>query len=241
VDYVVTPETVLGFALAGAATSWRLSDGLGSGHSDVFQAGLYGNTYLDGAYTSAALAFAHHWVSTDRHAFGDNHLTADFNAYGFAGRVEAGYPLTLQAITVTPFAALQAQDFHSPRYSETDLSSGGFGLAFNSADPTDTRGEIGAHLSATTTLSSESALTLRANLAWAHDWVSDPALAASFQALPDARFIVNGATPATDSALVSAEGEIQLQGGWAVMGKFEGEFAGHSHTYAGSARIGYNW
>jgi uncharacterized protein with beta-barrel porin domain len=82
---------------------------------------------------------------------------------------------------------------------------------------------------------------LRASLTWAHDWVSELALAASFQALSDARFTVNGATRATDSALVSAEGEIQLRGGWAVMGKFEREFAGHSQTYAGSARVGYNW
>jgi autotransporter-associated beta strand protein len=241
VDYVVTPETVLGFALAGAATSWRLSQGFGSGHSDVFQAGLYGNTYLDGAYASAALAFANHWVSTDRRAFGDDHLIAYFSAYGFAGRVEAGYPFALQAMAVTPFAALQAQDFHSPRYSETDLNAGGFGLAFNSADVSDTRSEIGAHLSTATELSGNAALSLRVSLAWAHDWVSDPALAATLQALPDSRFVVNGARPATDSALISAEGEIQLQGGWAVMGKFEGEFAGHSRTYAGSARIGYNW
>jgi autotransporter-associated beta strand protein len=43
-DYRLTPDTVLGFALAGGGTNWSLSQGLGSGKSDAFQAGLYGTT-----------------------------------------------------------------------------------------------------------------------------------------------------------------------------------------------------
>ena len=38
--------------------------------------------------------------------------------------------------------------------------------------------------------------TLRARLAWAHDWVCDPALDAGFQTLPGSSFVVNGAVPA---------------------------------------------
>ena len=47
-------------------------------------------------------------------------------------------------------------------------------------------------------------LALRARLAWAHDSVSDPALAPVFQALPGTSFVVNGAAPATNSALAYA-------------------------------------
>jgi autotransporter-associated beta strand protein len=43
-DYRLTPETVVGFALAGGGTDWSLSQGLGGGKSDAFQAGLYGAT-----------------------------------------------------------------------------------------------------------------------------------------------------------------------------------------------------
>ena len=43
VDYKLTPDTLLGFALAGGGTGWGLSQGLGGGNSDVFQAGLYGS------------------------------------------------------------------------------------------------------------------------------------------------------------------------------------------------------
>jgi hypothetical protein len=52
-------------------------------------------------------------MSTDRTALGD-HLTADFDAYSFGGRIEAGYHYALPVLTVTPYAALQAQSFHTP-------------------------------------------------------------------------------------------------------------------------------
>ena len=34
----------------------------------------------------------------------------------------------------TPYAALQAQSFHTPTYSETDLTGDGFGLTYNAHD-----------------------------------------------------------------------------------------------------------
>jgi hypothetical protein len=52
---------------------------------------------------------------------------------------------------------------------------------------------------------------LRARVAWAHDWVSDPALDAVFQALPGSSFIVNGAPVPHDSALTSVGAELHLR------------------------------
>ena len=61
---------------------------------------------------------------------------------------KAGYryavPVTGYIIGVTPYAALQVQAFHTPGYSETDLSGGGFGLTYNAMNATDTRSELGA-------------------------------------------------------------------------------------------------
>jgi len=78
-------------------------------------------------------------------------------------------------------------------------------------------------------------VALRGRLAWAHDWVSDPSLAAIFQTLPGARFIVNGATPAKNAALASAGAELRLLNGVSLLAKFDGEFANHSQTYTGTA------
>ena len=83
--------------------------------------------------------------------------------------------------------------------------------------------------------------TTAARVAWAHDWISDPTLAPVFQTLPGASFIVNGATPAKDSALVSAGTELRLANGVSLLAKFDGEFASRSSTYAGTGTVRYTW
>jgi outer membrane autotransporter protein len=231
----------VGFALAGGGTNWGLAQGLGSGKSDAFQAGVYGTTRFGPAYVAASLAHTNHWMSTDRFAVAGDHLTASFNAQSFGARVESGYRFATPVGGVTPYAALTAQSFRTPSYNETDLNGGGFGLAYNARSATDTRSELGARFDKKVMLDPTTVLALRARLAWAHDWITDPSLAAVFQALPGASFIVNGATPAKDSALVSAGAELRLINGVSLLGKFDGEFASRSSTYAGTGTVRYTW
>jgi outer membrane autotransporter protein len=240
-DYWFSPSTVVGFALAGGGTGWSLAQNLGSGRSDAFQAGIYGTTHSGPAYLAAALAFTEHWMSTDRFAFAGDHLTADFNAQSFGGRIEAGYRIPVALWGLTPYAAVQAQNFHTPTYSETDVSGGGFGLTYNSRDATDTRSELGARIDRQMLVNYGAVLAFRAKVAWAHDWVTDPSLLPTFEALPGASFVVNGATPAKNSALTSAGAELRLINGVSVIGKFDGEFASHSRTYAGTGTVRYTW
>jgi len=108
------------------------------------------------------------------------------------------------------------------------------GFAFAGRTPTDTRSELGARFERAVALGSSSLLALRAKVAWAHDWVSDPVFTAAFQMLPTASFLVSGATPPTDLALVSAGGELRFANSWALLAKFDGEFASHSSTYGGT-------
>ena len=143
-DYRVAPGTVLGFALAGGGTKWDLAQGLGGGRSDAFQAGVYAATRSGPAYLAAALAFSNHWMTTDRFAALGDHLTANFNAQSVGGRVEGGWRFGGPVFGVTPYAAVQAQSFRIPTYSEADLTNGGFGLTYNSRTATDTRSELGA-------------------------------------------------------------------------------------------------
>jgi len=141
---------------------------------------------------------------------------------------------------VTPYAALQAQLFHTPSYSETDLTGGGFGLSYNARNATDTRSELGLRFDNLQVVSSMP-LFLHARVGWAHDWIVNPALGAAFQALPGASFVVNGATPPKDSALASAGAEFRLTPQWSLIGKFDGEFASSAQTYSGTGTLRYRW
>jgi autotransporter-associated beta strand protein len=239
-DYRLTPDTVVGLAFAGGGTDWSHAQGLGGGKSDAFQAGLYGATKSGPAYLAAAFAFANHWMSTDRFAFGD-HLTADFNAQSYGGRLEGGYRFGMPYGGITPYAAIQAQNFHTPGYTETGLIPNGFALAFGSRDATDTRSELGARFDRVLAVYQNAVLALRGRVAWAHDWVSDAALTPVFQSLPGASFIVNGVAPAQDSALTSAGAELRLANGMILLAKFDGEFGSHSSTYGGTGTFRYRW
>jgi uncharacterized protein with beta-barrel porin domain len=111
----------------------------------------------------------------------------------------------------------------------------------NARTATNTRSELGGRFDRLLLLDPSAALTMRVRLAWAHDWVSDPTFAPVFQALPGASFIVNGATPAKNSALASAGAELRFANGVTLAGKFDGEFASRSSTYAGTGTVRYAW
>ena len=64
-DYRFSPSTVAGFALAGGGTGFGVN-GLGWGHSDLFQAGAFVRHNAGPAYVTAALAYGWQDVTTNR-------------------------------------------------------------------------------------------------------------------------------------------------------------------------------
>lgn len=250
IDYRVTPYTVAGFALAGGATDYGLSGGLGGGRSDMLQAAVYSVTRVGPAYVSAALAYGWHQESTDRFltVAGIDHLAANFSANSFGGRIEGGYRFAipgafdLPGFGFTPYAAFQMQAFHTPSYSEFAVSGAStFALNYNAHTTTITRTELGAWLDRPVLLSDGAVLSLRSRAAWAHDEWSDPGMTASFQSLAGSSFTVVGATPVHDSLLTSAVAEISFRNGISLAGKFDSELAPRSQTYVGTARLRYIW
>ena len=120
------------------------------------------------------------------------------------------------------------------------LFRSGFGLSFAAMNATDTRTELGSRFEAPTLVDGKP-LIFYGRVAWAHDFVSNPALGAAFQALPGSSFTVNGAPIPHDSALTSAGAQLFMSANSSLIGKFDGEFARGSQSYAGSATLRYTW
>jgi uncharacterized protein with beta-barrel porin domain len=249
-DYRVTPYTVAGFALSGGATRYGLSEGLGSGRSDMFQAAIYSTTRVDAAYVSAAIAYGFHQFNTDRFVTlaGADHLAADFAANDIGGRLEGGYRFAIPSVGwpgqsgLTPYAAVQVQAFRTPSYSETALSgSSVFALSYDARTITTTRTELGTWLDWSIPVDYGTRLTLLGRAAWAHDDWSAPNITAGFLALPGSSFVVTGAAPATDLALASAGVEVGFRNGFSLGARFDGEFAENSQKYSGMGWLRYTW
>lgn len=239
-DYHFSADTFAGFAVAGSGSDWSLAQNLGTGRSNSLQVGLYGTSYFGRAYVSGSVGVANNWMTTNRTAPLGDQLSANFNAQSYGGRLEGGYRYGIASLGVTPYAALQTQLFHTPSYSETDLTGGGFGLSYAAQNATDTRSELGARFDSLQVINNMP-LVWRARLAWAHDWVSSPTLTATFETLPGANFVVNGAGMPANSALTSLGAELYMTPHWSVEAKFDGNFANTAETYAGSGTIRYRW
>jgi uncharacterized protein with beta-barrel porin domain len=244
-DYRFSPFTIAGFALAGGGTNFSVANG-GSGRSDLFQAGAFVRHTVGQAYITGALAYGWQDVTTNRtvSVAGIDHLRAEFNANAFSGRVEGGYRFVAPwngGFGITPYAAGQFTTFDLPAYAESVVSGAStFALAYGSRSVTDTRSELGIRTDKSYALQ-DSVLTLRGRFAWAHDFNPDRSIGATFQTLPGASFVVNGAAQAHDSALTTASAEMKWPNGWSAAATFEGEFSEVTRSYAGKGVVRYQW
>jgi uncharacterized protein with beta-barrel porin domain len=244
-DYRISPYTIAGFALAGGGTNFSVANS-GSGHSDLFQAGAFIRHDVGAAYISGALAYGWQEITTDRAvtAGGTSQLRAQFDANAFSGRLEGGYRFVapwVGGVGITPYAAGQFTTFDLPAYAEqATVGSNAFALAYGAKDVTDTRSELGIRTDKSWAMT-DGILTLRGRLAWAHDYDPDRSIGATFQTLPGASFVVNGAAQAADSALVTASVEKKWLNGWSAAATFEGEFSDVTRSYAGKGVVRYQW
>ena len=244
-NYWLSQATVAGFALAGGSTNFSVAAG-GSGRSDLFQAGSFIRHMAGSAYVSAAAAYGWHDVATDRTVTisGIDQLRARLTANTFSGRLEGGDRLVtpwLGGLGLTPYAAAQVTTTRLPGYAETVISGANtFALSYRANNATAPRTELGLRSDKSFAVN-DALLTLRGRAAWAHDFNPGSAASATFQALPGASFVVNGAAAAHDAALTTASAEMKWLNGVSLAATFEGEFSAVTRSYAGKSVASYRW
>ena len=241
-DYRFSPNTVAGFALAGGGTHFSVANG-GSGNSDLFQAGAYLKHTQGAAFIAAALAYGWQDVTTNRTVTvaGIDSLRANFKTNAVSGRLEGGYKVPTQAGDITPYAAAQFTTYRLPSYAEqAAFGAGTFALGYSGKDVTATRSELGLR-SEKAIAYTDSTLVLRGRLAWAHDFNTDRNVQATFLALPGSAFVVNGASPAADTALTTISAEMLWRNGWSASATADAQLSDTTHSYSGKGVIRYSW
>jgi fibronectin-binding autotransporter adhesin len=244
-DYRFSPNTLAGFAVSGGGTGFSVANS-GTGRSDLFQAGAFVRHTNGPAYLSAALAYGWQGVTTDRTVTvaGSDLLRANFNANTISGRAEGGYRFVapwIGGIGITPYAAGQFTTINLPAYAEQAIAGAStFALTYGAKSVTDTRSELGLRTDKSFAMQN-GVFTLRGRAAWAHDFDPDRNIAATFQTLPGASFVVNGAAPARDSALVTGSAEMKWLNGFSLAATFEGEFSNVTRSYAGKGVARFAW
>jgi autotransporter-associated beta strand protein len=241
-DYRFSPNTIAGFALAGGGTHFTVDNG-GSGNSDLFQAGAYVRHTQGAVFLAAALAYGWQDVTTNRTvtAFGIDSLRANFKTNALSGRLEGGYKVATGIGDITPYAAGQFTTYRLPSYAEqTAFGANTFALNYNGKDVTATRTELGLRGETAVPLT-DATLMLRGRLAWAHDFNTDRNIQATFQALPGSAFVVNGATPAADTALTTISAETLWRNGWSASITGDAQLSDSTKSYSGKGVVRYSW
>lgn len=244
IDFRLTRDTVVGFALGGGQTGWSISNALGDGTSDIFQAGIYGSQRLGSAYVSGSLAYALDSLKTNRNVTmpSPGTLTANFIANGVTGRVEGGYRFGPPDLGVTPYLASEFSVLVSPAYGESASSgSQSLALSYQGQTTTDVRAEIGVWASKSFYLADRSTFWFGGRAGYAHDWWNNTFLSATFLSLPTSSFTMTGITPPSNIGLASLMGEIKGINGWSFGVKLDGEFASGAYSLGATGTLRYSW
>jgi len=239
-DYRIAQDTVAGFALGGGATSFN-TFGLGSGSSDLFQAGAFIRQQMGRSYVTASAAYAWQDVTTDRSVAGLDRLQGRFDVNSWSGRIEAGHRFAVATLGLTPYAAGQFTTVSLPGYRETALSGPGtFALAYAGKDTTRLRGELGLRADAQLMLAGKP-LKLEAGAAWIRNGHTGSSAVATFQTLPGASFVVSGTALDRNALRTTASAELKLADGFTLAASLEGEFARNSRSLGGKTALRYQW
>ena len=242
-DQHVGADSIVGIALGAGRSNFSVADGLGSGSDSMLQAALYARTNLGRAYVASAVAYSYNAITTERDInlpttpATIDHFSTAFAGNDVAGQVEVGYRLKW----LIPYAAVRAQEFFTPAYSETATENSGLGLSYAAQTSTAFRTELGLRVAHTFPVAATSTLTLSGRAAWAHDYGGVPYVTAAFQSIPGTTFVIHGAAPARDSVLLSAGAELGFADGFAVAGLFDSAFSSNSSMYSGTGRVSYRW
>jgi len=242
-DLQLTPTTVAGFGIA-AGRAWTSTNGLGSGQGDSVQAlGRVGKRFGEYYVTGAASAA---WTHLDSKRYVNfpgvaSIYSANYNAFGLGGRLEAGRNVAVGAFEVTPFAALQAQLLYTPSYQEGTVSGAStFALNYAHQDTYRLRSELG--LGVQHWLFSAGAPTrLYARAAWAHEYMRDPSAVVAFQTVPAVGFTVTAAGSGANAALLRAGADVMIRPNVAIGARIDSEISMSSTAYAGVGTVRVAW
>jgi outer membrane autotransporter protein len=234
--------SLFGVALSTGSTRFNSANGV-RGDGDVYLVGLYGMARFGAGYVAATASLGRHSFVTKRELpLLEINTIGHVRGVSLGGRIEAGYRFDATGLGLTPYAAMQVQTFDTPRFGESYGVGAHYGaLRYEARSVTDFRMEAGASADSVLALGRDRALAIGARAAWLHHWTSNPDIAASFAAMPEAGFRVRAVPPVADAALLSAGAELRFGSGLSLGARFEGEFAHRLQGYTGAATLRYSW
>jgi outer membrane autotransporter protein len=237
-------DLVLGAGAALGQVWWNVHPGLGSGHSNSQQFGVYGSKRFGSLYVSLAGAFAQFQSNTARTVIfgGPNAYQAHVRAQAQGLRGEVGYRFEEDGTGLTPYASFQAQAVTTSAYDEkTVVGNPAFALHFPHQRETEVSSELGLAIDRLLSSANDNELSFEGRLGWWHDYSSDISRTGSLLAFPGTSFVVRGVSPARDAAQVSVGLDADIGDGLSLKAKAQSLLSGNVQEYGGNLTLSLRW
>ncbi len=258
VDAQITPNALIGVALSGGASYFKVPGRATKGSLDSFHSGLYGAWHEEDYYATGVFSYDVFHNVESRQAvipgvtlpsplFVDGpyrvpgyteNPSGAFSSTSFSGHLEAGYHTSFDGLQVTPFAGLEFGSLNMDGFTEVNGHMPSvIGLSYAGRTVVSLPSLLGVQLDTNFDLGNGEVLSAWVRSTWKHEFDINRTTMSSFISAPGFEFSVHGAQPSRDSALTDLGVRLDLGNSLAVYGNFSGQFGGKSSGYAGSAGV----
>jgi outer membrane autotransporter protein len=243
VDYRATPNVVLGLGTSFASGTQWTNGFMGKAWSNAVSVAAYGSFTQWGLYADLLAGYAYANNQAQRQIMVPNlqprTASGSTGANQFLGQAELGYQVAVYApasATVTPFARLQVMSVNQAAFSEWGANS----LSLNVAQQTTNslRSTLGMDLGGAIGLADGRSFDMALRLGWLHEYadVARP-ITGAFAGAPGASFIVYGATPQRDAAVIGFQVGTSVADNAQIYLRYDGDIGSGTDNHALSAGL----
>lgn len=246
-DYQIDRTALFGIAAGYTYSQFSVDQLTTRGNVEGAHLGLYGLKRFGAFYLAATAEYAHFKNSTERSVDWvlDERTSGSFDSEAFSARVEAGWKRSIGRHWVTPFAGVQFSHLMSDGFTEGSVGTAGtpglLGLTFGSNSVNSLASSLGIQVDTRLLLPGGQTLSPFARVAWVHEFSPDRGISAILTSSPEASFSPVGASAAEDVAKVKAGARLDVTQNTGLFLAFDGEFSGHTQSYAGTGGLKVTW
>lgn len=246
-DYRFDPRFLAGVSI-GYSSGRQWVNGIdGQATTDNFNFSLYGSFTEGAAYVDALAGYGYSNNNMRRNIAipGLPTRTALGQTYAnqFLGQIEAGYRIGVfapAALSLTPFARLQASTATQAGFTETGANSLNLTVAQQTTNAL--RSTFGVDLGGAVDAGWHEKLSFRVRLGWAHEFAdTSRPVTAAFAGAPGFGFTVLGAAPRRDSAVLGLGLDTAVGAATSIYARYDGEVGGSSDSHVFSAGLRMTW
>ena len=247
-DIAVGAQSTVGIAAGAGETSASLSGGLGRASSWTGQLGVFGRTRLDtraGGFTlegAAAISFLETDTRRTQYFLNNAEQRASHDARVYSFRLEGRHDgLRRAGISFQPLLALQAQVVDSAGYTERSSAPGTpTGVTVAGSTNSTVRTELGVQAEGRVPVGTRMVRGF-GRVAWAHYLMREQSSVTALQAFPGQGFVVQGARPDADSAILAAGLETEIAPRWTLGARVDSELSSRVREISGTVRLRYSF